>query len=184
MKFMFLCQCYRPEQADFTVIYDSQSIGAVPDIALFRKVVNRQTRFCPGGLPLSKSHGSCSASFYLLSVRITLKHYIWPCMKTLVSYCFVITYRLFTSAKTDAEISHTYGHVQTDSGQLAFVFVIHWGDVGRAPYLYLNYTKSIHTNWNINVSFAIHVNFDHAWAEHYPITLKTGLDIPVYINLN
>ena len=30
----------------------------------------------------------------------------------------------------------------------------------------------MHTNWNINVSFVIHVNFDHAWAEHYPVTLK------------
>ena len=29
----------------------------------------------------------------------------------------------------------------------------------------------MHTNWNINVSFVIHVNFDHAWTEHYPITV-------------
>ena len=30
----------------------------------------------------------------------------------------------------------------------------------------------MHTNWNINVSFVIHVDFDHAWVEHYPVTLK------------
>ena len=30
----------------------------------------------------------------------------------------------------------------------------------------------MHTNWNINVSFVIHVNFGHARMEHYPITLK------------
>ena len=27
-------------------------------------------------------------------------------------------------------------------------------------------------NWNIIVSFIIHVNFDNAWAEHYPVTLS------------
>ena len=26
-------------------------------------------------------------------------------------------------------------------------------------------------NWNITVSFIIDVNFAHAWAEHYPVTL-------------
>ena len=26
-------------------------------------------------------------------------------------------------------------------------------------------------NWKLNVSFSVHVNFDHAWAEHYPVTL-------------
>ena len=36
----------------------------------------------------------------------------------------------------------------------------------------LDYTKNMHKNWNINVSFIIHVNFDCAWAEHYPITLR------------
>ena len=33
----------------------------------------------------------------------------------------------------------------------------------------------MHTNWNINVSFVIHVNFDHAWAEHYSVTLTQKL---------
>ena len=51
------------------------------------------------------------------------------------------------------------------------MFVVHWGDVGRATYLCLDCTKSMTTDWNINVSFVIHVNFDHAWAEHYPVTL-------------
>ena len=32
--------------------------------------------------------------------------------------------------------------------------------------------KSIHKNWNITVSFIIHEDFDHAWAEHYPVTLN------------
>ena len=32
--------------------------------------------------------------------------------------------------------------------------------------------KSKHTDWNINISFIIDVDFNHAWAEHYPITLK------------
>ena len=29
---------HRPKQADFAVIYDSPSVGAWPDIALFRKL--------------------------------------------------------------------------------------------------------------------------------------------------
>ena len=35
----------------------------------------------------------------------------------------------------------------------------------------LDCTKSMHTDLNINVSFVVQVNFDHAWAEHCPITL-------------
>ena len=34
--------------------------------------------------------------------------------------------------------------------------------------------KSKYTDWNINISFFIHENFDHAWAKHY-------LKGPVYI---
>ena len=30
-------------------------------------------------------------------------------------------------------------------------------------------------NWNIIVSLIIHMNFDHAWAEHYPVTLTKQL---------
>ena len=29
----------------------------------------------------------------------------------------------------------------------------------------------MHTNWNINVSSVFHVNFDHVWVEHYPVTI-------------
>ena len=32
--------------------------------------------------------------------------------------------------------------------------------------------KSKYTDWNINISFIIDVDFDHAWAEHYPVTLE------------
>ena len=52
---------HRLEQAEFAVVHNSTSIGAGPGVALFR---NSQTRFCHGGLPLSESHGSCSATFY------------------------------------------------------------------------------------------------------------------------
>ena len=40
-----------------------------------------------------------------------------------------------------------------------------------ATYLCLDCAKNVDKNWNITVSFIIHVNFDHAWAEHYPVTL-------------
>ena len=57
--------------------------------------------------------------------------------------------------------------------QLAFVFVVHWGNIRRATYLCLDCTKSMHTNWIINVllNFVVHVNFDNAWAENYPVAL-------------
>ena len=32
--------------------------------------------------------------------------------------------------------------------------------------------KSKHTDWNTNISFIIHVDFGHAWAEHYLVTLS------------
>ena len=35
----------------------------------------------------------------------------------------------------------------------------------------LTVQKNVDKNWNITVSFIIHVNFDHAWAKHYPVTL-------------
>ena len=31
--------------------------------------------------------------------------------------------------------------------------------------------KSMHKKWNITILFIIHVDFDHAWAEHYPVIL-------------
>ena len=45
--------------------------------------------------------------------------------------------------------------------------MVHWGDVGRATYLCLDCAEHAH---KLNVSFVIHVNFDHAWAEHSPVT--------------
>ena len=76
---------------------------------------------------------------------------LYLALKTLVHYnMYIITYRLFTSAKTDAEICHTYPCVQTDSGQLAFRFCGPLGDVRRATYLCLDCRKSMYTSWNIN----------------------------------
>ena len=35
---------------------------------------------------------------------------------------------------------------------------------------------SMHTNWNINVSFVVHVNFDHVWGWNaIPYNLKMSL---------
>ena len=33
----------------------------------------------------------------------------------------------------------------------------------------------MHTDWNINVSLVIHVNSDHARAEHHPVTLTGNI---------
>ena len=59
---------------------------------------------------------------------------------------------------------------QTVAG-LLFVFVDHGAGIRRATYLCLDCAKNMDKNWNITVSFIIHVNFDHTWAEHYPVTL-------------
>ena len=44
--------------------------------------------------------------------------------------------------------------------------------IRRATYLCLDCAKNVDKNWNITVSFIIHVNFDHAWVEHYPVSLS------------
>ena len=49
----------------------------------------------------------------------------------------------------------------------------YWGNGRRATYLYINCMKSKHTDWNINIPFIIHVDFDHVWAEHYPVALNS-----------
>ena len=54
---------------------------------------------------------------------------------------------------------------------LRFVFVNHGAGIRRATYLCLDCAKNVYKNWNITVAFIIHVNLDHAWAEHYPVTL-------------
>ena len=54
---------------------------------------------------------------------------------------------------------------------LLIVFVVNGAGVRRATYLCLDSTMNVNKNWDINVSFIIHVNFDHVWAEHYPVTL-------------
>ena len=56
--------------------------------------------------------------------------------------------------------------IETDSSQLAFCFC---GLLGKQQKGYLNCMKSKHTDWNINILFIIHVDFDHAWVEHYPV---------------
>ena len=56
---------------------------------------------------------------------------------------------------------------------LLFVFVDNGAGIRRATYLCLDCAKNVDKNWNITVSFIIHnMNFDHAWTEHYPVTLR------------
>ena len=68
-------------------------------------------------------------------------------------------YRLFAFAKTDAENYNSYLRVQIDSGRFAFPFVVNGAGIRRASYLCLDSTKNVDKNWDINVSFIIHVNF-------------------------
>ena len=79
-------------------------------------------------------------------------------------------------AKIDAEYCKTYLRLQIDSGRFAFRFCgpCHGAGIRRATYLCLDCAKNVDKNWNITVSFIIHMNFDHAWVEHYPVTLKVA----------
>ena len=56
---------------------------------------------------------------------------------------------------------------------LLFVFVVHRAGVERATYLHLDWTSNVNKTWNI--SFIIHVNFNHAWTENYPVNLSLEL---------
>ena len=68
-----------------------------------------------------------------------------------------------------AILTHVY---RLTVASLLFVFIVHGAGVRRATYLCLDCTKNVDKNWNISISLIIHVNFDHAWAEHYPVTLR------------
>ena len=86
----------------------------------------------------------------------------------------IITYRLITLAITDAETCNSYLPALADwQWQVCFSFL--WS-VGLASGELLTCAKNVDKNWNITVSFIIHVNFDHAWAEHYPVILFNNND--------
>ena len=78
-------------------------------------------------------------------------------------------YSLFILAKTDTVTEVVILSTRAYRLTLASLlfFVLHWADLRRATYLCLGCTKKT----NIYIAFVIHVNFDHAWAEHYPVTL-------------
>ena len=93
-------------------------------------------------------------------------------LQRLVSYRFA-SISLHTGClpwqKLTQKIANTYPRVQTDSDNFAFRFCSPRGRRWRATYLCLDCTKNVDKNWNINVLFIIHVNFDHAWVGHYPV---------------
>ena len=68
---------HRLRRTDLTIVHDSPSTGAGPDVALFfenSRSMNCQTRFSCSRVAISESHGSCSASFQLVcsfSLRVT-----------------------------------------------------------------------------------------------------------------
>ena len=70
---------------------------------------------------------------------------------------------------------------QTVAG-LLFIFVVNGAGIRSATYLYLDSTKNVDKDWDINVLFIIHVNFDHVWVEHYPVTLS--LCLPHFLPLS
>ena len=106
---------------------------------------------------------SCS-----LSVRVTQQSLIailGPVETCKLSFrLHVITWKLFTLAKIDKKIAKLTRACRQTVADLLFVFVDHGAGIRRATYLCLDCAKNVNKNWNITVSFIIHVNFDHAWA--------------------
>ena len=89
----------------------------------------------------------------------------------LLSRSYIIACRLFALAKIDTENCNLTRACRPTVAGLLFIFVVNRAGVRRATYLCLDSTKNVDKNWDINVSFIIHVNFDHTWVEHYPVTL-------------
>ena len=102
-------------------------------------MVNRQTRFCLGEPPSSKSQQQLSSKFLCsLSVCVTQwssNAILGPVETRKLSFCsYIITYKLFALAKTDTENCNTYPCLQTDSGRFTFHFC---GPQGRRQESYL-----------------------------------------------
>ena len=116
---------HRSKQADFAVIYDSPSIRAGLDVALFRKLESGE----PSDKVLSWRAAIKRVTWQLLSkflcsLSVCITWWSWnaaPCPEDthkLSFHSYIITYRL---QKLMQKICQTYPRVQTDSGQLAFV---------------------------------------------------------------
>ena len=85
-------------------------------------------------------------------------------------------------AKTDGENCNTYPCIQTDSGRLAFRVC---GLLGRHQESYLPELRVYKEHARMQeykCLIIIHMNFDHAWVEDYPITLKWS-PFTVYVML-
>ena len=135
-------------------------------------MVSRQTRFCPGGPTLSESHGSWAVfMFAFCSCNSTeFKRYTWP--YRLASYRFVCI-SLYIEAvylgKNWRRKLLNFPRLQTVAG-----FLLVCGPWGRhqesyLPVPWLCKERGQELEYDCRI---IHVNFDHACAEHYPVTLE------------
>ena len=82
-------------------------------------------------------------------------------------YTFIII-QAVALAKADTENCNACPCMQTDTGKFAFLWSTEYIGIRRAIYLCLDFTKNMDKNWNINVSFIIIVNFDHAGQNTIP----------------
>ena len=168
----------RLERTDFAVVHDSPSIGAGPSIALYRKLEDSES------------------SDKVLSWRAAIKRVIWQLIsKVLCSLSVSVTRRSSNAipglVETCNFVHNTCISLHTGClpwqklmqkiailtrtcrltvAGLLFVSMVRRAGIRRAPYLCLDCAKNMDKNWNIiyyvTVSFIIHVNFDHAWAEY------------------
>ena len=119
----------RLERTDFSVVHDSPSIGAGASIALFRKLEDGESsdKVLSWRAAIKRvTWRLISKLLCSLSVRVTRQSsdaIVGP-VETgkLLFRSYIITYRLFALAKTDAENYNTYPRLQMDSGRFAFRF--------------------------------------------------------------
>ena len=114
-------------------------------------MVNHWARFCSWEPPSSELCDSCSVSFFCSCTSMELKRYTWP----LISHRFVCislhTGYLCWQKLTQKIAILTRAYRPTVVGLISFL----WSTEQAC----LDSTRT----WT-NVSFIIHVNFDHAWV--------------------
>ena len=139
-------------------------------------MVKCQTRFCPGGPP-SASHMAADQhvfTFAFCSHNSTSSNAIVGPIETrklwFHSCHFIQAVCLGKNWRRKLQYLPTLANWQWQVC-LLFLWSMGRGHQESCTYLCLDCAKNMDKNWNITVSFNIHMNFDHMWAEHYRVTL-------------
>lgn len=147
--------------------FEDHRLGlARPSIAFFPWKLNHQskTRFCPGEWATWQL---LSKLLCLLFVHVMCNLYM--ALYRLVSFiCTSRMHAVYTFVKILCRLTRAYRLTVTHWVLAMQMLVRLLIPVPGQARLCKEHAK----NWEINFSFVIHVNLEHAWAEHYPVTLN------------